>query len=95
LLALARACLSPAPLVVLDEATSHLDPAAEEFAERAFARREGTLVVIAHRVSSALRADRVLVLDGPRTCCGTHADLLRRSPLYGDLTASWAPHQRA
>ncbi|WP_442815572.1 ATP-binding cassette domain-containing protein [Streptomyces sp. NBC_01795] len=95
LLALARACLTPAPLVVLDEATSHLDPAAEEFAERAFARREGTLVVIAHRVSSALRADRVLVLDGPRTCCGTHPDLLRRSPLYRDLTAGWAPHQRA
>ncbi|GAA2612707.1 ABC transporter ATP-binding protein [Streptomyces axinellae] len=95
LLALARAYLSPAPLVVLDEATSHLDPAAEEFAERAFARREGTLVVIAHRVSSALRADRVLVLDGPRTCCGTHAGLLRHSPLYRDLTASWAPYQHA
>lgn len=93
-LALARAHLSPAPLIVLDEASSHLDPVAEERAERAFARRGGTLVVIAHRISSALRAERVLVLDGPHTCCGTHRELLERSPLYRDLTANWAPHPR-
>ncbi|MGW8376382.1 ABC transporter ATP-binding protein [Streptomyces sp. ODS28] len=91
LLALARAYLSPAPLAVLDEAASSLDPAAEEAAERAFARRPGALIVIAHRISSALRADRVLVLDGERTRCGTHAELLACSPLYRDLTANWAP----
>ncbi|MGY1439330.1 ATP-binding cassette domain-containing protein [Streptomyces reniochalinae] len=93
--ALARAYLSPAPLAVLDEAGSHLDPAAEERAESAFAQRGGTLVVIAHRISSALRADRVLVLDGPRTRCGTHRELLACSPLYRDLTAGWAPHPLA
>ncbi|UNT00237.1 ATP-binding cassette domain-containing protein [Streptomyces tubbatahanensis] len=93
--ALARAYLSPAPLAVLDEAGSQLDPAAEERAESAFAQRGGTLVVIAHRISSALRADRVLVLDGPRTRCGTHRELLAGSPLYRDLTAGWAPHPPA
>ena len=57
LIALARAYLSPARLAILDEATSHLDPAAAAHAERAFAARPGTLIVIAHRMSSALRAD--------------------------------------
>ncbi|MBO8196867.1 ABC transporter ATP-binding protein [Streptomyces smyrnaeus] len=93
-LALARAYLSPAPLVVLDEASSHLDPAAEEMAEYAFIRRGGALVVIAHRISSALRAELILVLDGERTCCGTHAQLLESSALYRDLAAGWAPQSR-
>lgn len=125
LLALVRAYLSPAPLAVLDEATCHLDPAAEARAEEAFAARAvaravpgedgepddagrppsggrpspGGLVVIAHRVSSALRADRVLVLDGVRADCGTHPELLERSALYRDLAAGWdsssAPSQPA
>ncbi|NSC25013.1 ATP-binding cassette domain-containing protein [Streptomyces albus subsp. chlorinus] len=93
-LGLARAWLTPAPLAVLDEASSQLDPAAEERAEDAFRRRGGTLIVIAHRISSALRADRVLVLDGAGTRCGTHAELREHSPLYRDLTASWAPGPR-
>lgn len=91
LLALARTYLSPAALVLLDEATCHLDPAAEAVAEAAFARRSGgTLVVIAHRISSARRADRVLVLDGTHAVCGTHDDLPARSPLYRDLVGSWS-----
>ncbi|MFE6488855.1 ATP-binding cassette domain-containing protein, partial [Streptomyces sp. NPDC057757] len=90
LIALARAHLSYAPLVLLDEATCHLDPEAEARAERAFARRGGTLVVVAHRVSSALRADRVLVMDGSRTAYGDHADLLERCPLYRDLVGAWS-----
>ncbi|MFI8261097.1 MULTISPECIES: ATP-binding cassette domain-containing protein [unclassified Streptomyces] len=88
-LALAAAYLSPAPLLLLDEATCHLDPAAEERAERALAERPGTLVVVAHRVSSAARADRVLVLDGTRAVCGTHEELPARSPLYRDLVGRW------
>ncbi|MGW5348727.1 ATP-binding cassette domain-containing protein [Streptomyces sp. NPDC004050] len=88
-LALAAAYLSPAPLLLLDEATCHLDPEAEERAERALARRPGTLVVVAHRISSAARADRVLVLDGTRAVHGTHADLPARSPLYRDLVGGW------
>lgn len=90
LIALARAYLSPAALIVLDEATCHLDPAAEARVERAFAARSGTLVVIAHRVSSALRARRVLVLDGVRASVGTHQRMLVASPLYRDLVGHWS-----
>ncbi|MEV6538968.1 ATP-binding cassette domain-containing protein [Streptomyces sp. NPDC051665] len=93
LIALTRAYLSYAPLALLDEATCHLDPEAEERAERAFARRErsgGALVVVAHRISSARRAGRVLVMDGRETALGTHEDLLRRSPLYRELVGSWS-----
>ncbi|MGY0062283.1 ATP-binding cassette domain-containing protein [Streptomyces sp. LZ34] len=90
LIALARAYLSPAPVVLLDEATCHLDPAAEARAERAFARRPGTtLIVIAHRVSSARRAERVLVMDGRHAVCGRHGELLESSALYRDLAGSW------
>ncbi|MFF9862607.1 ATP-binding cassette domain-containing protein [Streptomyces tendae] len=89
LVALVRAYLSPAPLLLLDEATCHLDPASEARAEEALAGRTGTLVVVAHRLSSAVRADRTLVLDGVRAQCGTHAELLGRSPLYQDLTGHW------
>ncbi|MFF7264076.1 ATP-binding cassette domain-containing protein [Streptomyces sp. NPDC008159] len=92
LIALARAHLSDAPVVILDEATCHLDPEAEERAERAFVRRPGTtLVVVAHRVGSARRADRVLVMDGRRVAFGTHDDLMTRSPLYGNLMGTWSP----
>ncbi|MHC5906939.1 ATP-binding cassette domain-containing protein [Streptomyces sp. S6] len=91
LIALTRAYLSPAPLALLDEATSHLDPAAEERAERAFAARPGgTLVVVAHRIASARRADHVLVMDGARTSYGTHAELLESSALYRDLVGRWS-----
>jgi ATP-binding cassette subfamily C protein len=90
LIALTRAYLSPARIALLDEATCHLDPAAEARAERAFACRPGTLVVIAHRVSSALRARRILVLDGTRAVVGTHETLLAESPLYRDLVGHWS-----
>ncbi|MBB4715131.1 ATP-binding cassette subfamily C protein [Streptomyces luteogriseus] len=89
-IALVRAYLSPAPVVLLDEATCHLDPAAEARAEEAFARRPGTLLVIAHRISSALRARRVLVLDGDRVVSGTHGEALERSELYRDLVGHWS-----
>ncbi len=89
LVALARAYLSPAPLAVLDEATCHLDPATEARAEMAFARRPGALVVIAHRVSSATRARRVLVLDGATAVVGDHQAVLARSRLYRELVGHW------
>ncbi|MET9276250.1 ABC transporter ATP-binding protein [Kribbella sp. NPDC003557] len=91
LLALVRAYLSPAPLVVLDEATCFLDAEAERQAEEAFARREGTLIVIAHRISSALRARRILVLDGNKAMLGTHVTLMRTSRMYRDLHGNWTP----
>ena len=90
LVALARAYLSPARLLVLDEATCHLDPGAEAVVERAFADRPGTtLVVVAHRLSSAQRARRVLLMDGPRVALGTHDELVERSDLYRDLVGHW------
>jgi ATP-binding cassette subfamily C protein len=89
LIALARAYLAPARITILDEATCHLDPAAEARAERAFAQRPGTLVVIAHRATSALRARRVLVLDGLHAQVGDHATLLGTSALYADLIGHW------
>ncbi|WP_327035277.1 ATP-binding cassette domain-containing protein [Micromonospora ureilytica] len=95
LIAAVRAWLAPAPLVVLDEATCHLDPALEATVEAAFARRPGSLVVIAHRISSALRADRVLVLDGDEPVVGTHEQLLIRSATYRVLVGCWddsVPH---
>jgi ATP-binding cassette subfamily C protein len=96
LIALGRAYLSPARLIVLDEATCHLDAAAEERAERAFAARAGSLIVIAHRMTSARRARRILVLDGTRAWLGTHEDLLTDCELYQDLHGHWsAPHPHA
>lgn len=91
LIALTRAYLSPAPLVVLDEATCFLDPESERHAEEAFAKRGGTVVVIAHRISSALRARRILVLDGNRPTIGTHTTLQQTSPLYRTLLGHWHP----
>lgn len=89
LIAAVRAWLAPAPLVILDEATCHLDPALEATVEDAFARRAGSLVVIAHRISSAIRARRVLVLDGDHPVVGTHAQLLTRSATYRELVGYW------
>ncbi|MGW0312120.1 ATP-binding cassette domain-containing protein [Streptomyces flavidovirens] len=91
LIALARAHLAPVPVVLLDEATCHLDPAAEARAERAFAERpDTTLIVVAHRISSARRADRVLVMDGTHAVCGSHDELIRCSALYRDLAGGWS-----
>jgi ABC-type multidrug transport system fused ATPase/permease subunit len=89
LIALARVYLSPAQIVILDEATCHLDPVAEARAEEAFAQRHGTLIVIAHRISSAMRADRILLMDGADTFLGSHHRLLERSSLYADLVGYW------
>ncbi|WP_144317014.1 ABC transporter ATP-binding protein, partial [Streptomyces sp. sk226] len=91
LVALGRAYLAAPPLLILDEATSRLDPAAETRAELACAALPGALVVVAHRLSSARRAGRTLVMDGPRTRCGTPAQLLRSSALFRDLAGLWEP----
>ncbi len=91
LLALVRAYLAEARIVVLDEATCHLSPETERRVELAFAAREGTsLVVIAHRLSSALRARRILILDGRRAVVGDHDSLLAGVPLYGELIGHWS-----
>lgn len=92
LITLVRTYLSPARVIILDEATCHLDPATEERVERAFAHRFGTLVVIAHRISSSLRAERIMVLDNKGINVGTHRLLLRNSPTYANLVGHWFPH---
>jgi ATP-binding cassette subfamily C protein len=94
LFALARAHLTPAPVLILDEATCHLDPVAEERVERVLAGRGGTLVVVAHRLSSALRAQRILLMDSApggvtTVMSGSHRELLRTAPLYRDLVGHW------
>ena len=90
LITLVRAHLSPAALIILDEATCHLDPESEARAELAFTRRRGTLIVIAHRMSSAIRARHVLVLDGGIALTGTHEQLLKQSALYRNLAGYWS-----
>ncbi|SDD04655.1 ATP-binding cassette domain-containing protein [Glycomyces harbinensis] len=88
LVALARAHLSPAPIAILDEATSHLDPAAERRAEAAF-RARGALVVIAHRPGSALRAERIMVMDGQSALVGDRESLREASELFREFLAHW------
>lgn len=95
LVTLARAHLSARPIVILDEATCHLDPAAEERAERAFMETGATLIVVAHRMSATLRAQRVLVMATDGVVVGSHDDLLSSHPLYADLHAFWSPGSQA
>ncbi|MFG2475011.1 ATP-binding cassette domain-containing protein [Streptomyces fagopyri] len=85
ILALVRAHLSPARLVILDEATRHLDAQAELQVEQAFRVRPGTVVTITHRPGPARGADRVLFLDGDRALVGTHRELLSTAPGYRAL----------
>lgn len=89
LLAATRVLLSDAAVVILDEATCHLDPPAEARVEAAFATRPGTLIVVAHRLSSAQRAKRVLLLDGGDVLVATPAELPALSPLYAESLGYW------
>lgn len=93
LVSLVRAALADPAVIVLDEATSSLDPGTELIVERALERlMEGrTVIVIAHRLSTAARADRVAVVqDGRLVEEGTHDDLVARDGAYAALFASWA-----
>lgn len=89
LVALARAHLAPSVITILDEATCHLDAIGEAQAEEAFRRRGGTLIVVAHRISSAMRADRILLLDGLSPHLGSHDELVRSSAVYAKLVGHW------
>jgi ATP-binding cassette subfamily B protein len=93
LVSLVRAALADPGMIVLDEATSSLDPGTELIVEQALERlMEGrTVVVIAHRLSTAARADQVAVVAGGRLVeHGTHADLVAEGGAYAGLFASWA-----
>ncbi|MBV9416637.1 MAG: ABC transporter ATP-binding protein [Solirubrobacterales bacterium] len=89
LIALARVWLSPARIVILDEATAHLDLATEAVVEEAFARRFGTLIVVAHRISSARRARRVLLMEDGRLSSGSVESHARSSRLYEQMVRQW------
>lgn len=97
LVALARSALADPQILVLDEATSAVDPQTEVRATRALdALLAGrTSVVIAHRLSTAEKADRVLVFDSGRLVeDGNHADLVQRGGTYARLHASWVAQSR-
>lgn len=86
--AIARAFLKDAPILILDEATSHLDALNELAVRRALdvLKTDRTTVVIAHRLSTVRDADKIVVLDGGRLVeTGTHGELLARRGLYAAL----------
>ena len=93
--ALARAILKDAPIVVLDEATAFADPENEALIQKAFgALTKGrTVIMIAHRLSTVVGADRILVLDSGKLAeAGTHAELLQGGGLYARM---WADYNQA
>jgi subfamily B ATP-binding cassette protein MsbA len=87
-LAIARALLKDAPILILDEATSALDTQSERLVQRALANLMSgrTTIVIAHRLTTIHRADRIIVLDRGRVIdSGTHEELMARGGIYRDL----------
>jgi ATP-binding cassette, subfamily B, bacterial len=89
-LAIARAMVKDAPLLLLDEATSSLDAESERVVQAALevAMHGRTTIVIAHRLATVQRADRIFVLDaGGIVDAGTHAELVARGGLYARLAA--------
>lgn len=91
-IAIARAMLKNAPIVILDEATAYIDPENEAVIQRALSGliKDKTVIIIAHRLSTVTNADQiVLVNNGTVECTGTHSELLERSDLYNTM---WQAH---
>ena len=98
LAALARAQIATPGLLILDEATSAVDPATEQRTSEALRRlsRGRTVITIAHRLSTAEHSDSVLVFDAGRIVeRGTHAELVTRGGRYAELYRSWLGNTRA
>jgi ATP-binding cassette subfamily B protein len=92
LVGLARIALADPAVIVLDEATSSLDPATEALVEVALAAVSvgRTVITIAHRLSTAERADRVAVIEGGKLVeLASHAELVAQGERYAALWASW------
>ena len=97
LIALARAFLASPRVLILDEATSNLDLQTESLVERALdVLLEGrTAVLIAHRLNTAMRADRIAVVDDGRLVeIGSHAELVARNGRYAEMFAAWRRRAR-
>ena len=93
--ALARAILKDADIVVLDEATAFADPENEALIQKAFATltKGRTVILIAHRLSTVVNADKIIVLDAGRVVEeGSHGELLRAGGLYARM---WEDYQKA
>ncbi len=89
-IAIARAILKDPPILLLDEATSALDAESERLVQAALNQlmRGRTTLVIAHRLATVLKADRIVVLEAGRLAAiGSHAELMDSSPLYARLAA--------
>lgn len=87
-IAIARAILRDPPILLLDEATSSLDAQSERLVQEAleYLEKDRTTLVIAHRLATVLKADRILVMDQGRiVAAGRHEELVRRDPLYARL----------
>jgi ABC-type multidrug transport system fused ATPase/permease subunit len=97
LVALVRAYVSAPDLLILDEATSAVDPATEVMLQNALDRatRGRTTIMIAHRLSTAMTADAVIVIDRGRIVeSGTHDELMMdASSLYAQQVAAWRRHR--
>ena len=94
-IAIARAMLKDAPVVILDEATAYIDPENEAIIQQAVARlvKGKTVIVIAHRLSTITDADQIFVIEKGRIAAkGTHKELLDSSGLYREM---WSAHMGA
>ena len=94
-IAIARAMLKDAPIVVLDEATAYIDPENEAVVQQAVGKLVAgkTVLVIAHRLSTITGADQIVVVNGGRIQdAGTHEELLKNCPLYQEM---WRAHMGA
>ena len=90
-IAIARAILKDAPIVILDEATAYADAENESKIQEAFSRlsKGKTVIMIAHRLKTIENADQILVMhNGRLEASGTHQDLLQNCPLYRDMVAA-------
>jgi ATP-binding cassette subfamily B protein len=98
LIALARAYLVDPAILLIDEATAALYPAAEAEVARAIEKLAAhrTTLIVAHGLTTASRADRIIVVDSGRIAeVGTHGELLAAAGLYADMWAAWLGHAMA